>query len=90
MKYEIIDEKVNEKASSNEKNRKENNQEEHIEIDDFDNFILQSPSIEDLLKAMIEKIDMVNVKIDFTTQHFIPDSTQLPQDLFLNEDFDIE
>lgn len=54
-------------------------QEEPITIDDSNYFIpisFQLPSIENLLK------------FDFITRHFILNKTQLPQELFTDDDFD--
>lgn len=90
MRFEIINGKVTENTPSNEKKRKENNQERPIEIDNLDYSIPQPPHLpttEDLLNVLIGKINVNNDKFEFITRHFIPCQTQLPRDLFFDDDF---
>lgn len=53
--------------SSNEKKRKANDQQASIELEDFDYFIPQLPSVENILKVIIGKINMINENFDFIT-----------------------
>lgn len=75
---------------SNEKKIEVDDQEEPIDLEDFDYIIPHLSSIEDLLKVTIKKIDITNDKIDYITRDFIKNQTQLPWDLFLDNDFDGE
>lgn len=77
MKYDIINGKVTEKLS------KENkitvyDQKALVDMEYFDYMISQLPSIEDLLKVIIKYIDITNNNINFITRHLIKDQVLIP------------
>lgn len=66
----MINGKITEKLPSNVKKIKTNSQEVLIELDDFEYFIPQPPQLpttKDILKVIIEKINVINDKFDFIT-----------------------
>lgn len=73
MKFEIINRRITQNPSSNEKKRKSKSQEIPLEIDISNNIIPQLPTIKDILKIINGKIDVINDRIDFIVQHFILD-----------------
>ena len=76
MKYEIINEKLTENTSN--ENKTNANDQEPLDLEDFDYIIPHLLSIEDLLKVNIKKIDITNDKIDYITRDFIKNPGQLP------------
>lgn len=50
----------------------------------------QLPLTKDPLEVIIKKLDVTNGKIDLITRHFIKDLVILPQDLFLDDHYDIK
>ena len=82
MKYELINGKIIENAPSNEKKRKSKNREIPIEIESLDDFP-QILTTKYFLKIVSGKIDVINDKINFIVQHFIPYKNQLPHNFFL-------
>lgn len=87
MKYEIINEKLTENTS-NENKTNANDQEEPLDLEYFDYNMSQLPITGDLLKVIIQKNDTTNEKTDFITRQFVKDQELTSQNLFLNDDFD--